>query len=135
MGLIDYLAKASRAREALAAVVLVTTTAGCADVLGLSAGLAETDAGDGASPYDGAAPEAAAPEGGTPDAADPVEFEEAQSQQDVAASEGAPEEPAPEDAAHVDAVSGDAACRTALQPCQHDGDCCSGICGVALTCL
>jgi len=35
----------------------------------------------------------------------------------------------------TDATDSDAACRGTLQPCHANSDCCSGTCGVGLTCL
>jgi hypothetical protein len=122
-----------RLSRILPAALLATGTLGCVGILGLDHGIPEDpDGSDHASAPDGATSSENSSGGNAPapDAADDRAVD------DVLASDTTDAKATPEPEGGSDATPGpDAACRAPLQPCQHNTDCCSGTCGVGLTCL
>jgi hypothetical protein len=117
--------------------VVAPSTVGCVGILGLDHGVpddpdgpadvAEASVGDEAS-----IDHASAPDG--------VTSQEDSSRgdsvaPDVAAAPDVAGDHAADAVVGSDATGTDAGCRAALQPCQVNTDCCSGTCGVGLTCL
>jgi hypothetical protein len=110
------------------AALIATGTLGCVGLLGLDHGIPEDlDGSDHASAADGPtiSEDSSRGEAAAPDVADDRAVD------DVVASDTTDAKATPYDATR----GPDAACRTPLQPCQHNSDCCSGTCGVGLTCL
>jgi hypothetical protein len=104
--------------------VVAPSTLGCVSILGLDHGVPEDPDGPADATEAGAAHEASVDHASALDGVT--------NQDDSSRAESV----AP-DVAMVgsDATGTDAGCRAALQPCQVNTDCCSGTCGVGLTCL
>jgi hypothetical protein len=122
--------------------VFAAGTVGCVGLLGLDHGVPEED------------PEASADASGRPDGPSAMleggidrasGTDVATSQEDSSRGDGvAPDVASVPDVADdraadavltSDATGADGGCRAALQPCQIGTECCSGVCGVGLTCL
>jgi hypothetical protein len=139
------LRRCRRARRTVAAALIAASSASCSNVLGLDRGVPEVDAATGdpsdapdgasgmresAASTDGAAAGDAQRAPGPQDGGVGTE-EDGPGGADAQQDAGSGEEQAPFDSG----PGSEAGCRAPLQPCTVGPECCSGVCGISLTCL
>ncbi len=121
--------------------ILAASTIGCVGLIGLDHGIpedpdasADGDVPDGPAPEIEASSDHASATDGATSREDAGELDVAVAPDVATAPDGA-DDHATDAPLASDAADAALTCRPALQPCQVGSECCSGVCGVGLTCL